>query len=137
MLHDGLPSIYGSVQATLVFPALAGSNKDAACAGFLVGGMAGSFNPGANSFEAWEVALSPAGFLRLAAHKNDFKLLKQVNHVAVAVGKPITLMVQMSPASGATTATSGIRLKISVDGVQLIDFEVNRPTWTAGPVESP
>ena len=58
----------GTVSATLAFPHPVGtSTNDQGCAGFLVGGVAGSFHPGANAYQAWEVSLSPAGFLRLGA----------------------------------------------------------------------
>ena len=126
MLHDGLPSVFGTVSATLVFPVPV---ADPGCAGFLVGAVAGSFQPGANSFEAWEVSLSPAGFLRLGSHNDDFRLLKQVNGVAVPVGEPVLLSVQISGAE----AARGIRLRISVDGKQLLDYSDHRPPWTPGP----
>lgn len=109
-MHDALPSVGGSISATLLFPSPNGT-KDPGCAGFLVGGVGGSFHPGANSFQAWEVCLSPSGFLRLAAHDNSFVQLKQVS-VAVPAGQQISLAVQVDPVPGKTA----VALRVSVNG---------------------
>jgi hypothetical protein len=103
-----------------------------------VGAVGGSFAPGSNAFQGWEVALSPAGeFVRLASHDNNYQLLQQVDHVALPTGAPLSLLVQLSPAAMAAASGGesggGVRLRISVGGKQLIDYTDSHPVWTAGP----
>jgi hypothetical protein len=117
----------GNISATLVFPSASQKGDPSACAGFLVGGLAGSFHPGPDHYYAWEVSLSPHGYLRLGFHDDSFKVLKQVK-ASVPLRTATVLSVSVQP-----TGSAGVNFVVSVDGTILMRFADTTSNHAPGP----
>ena len=70
---------------------------------------------GADAFTGYEIAVG-GGIVRLARHRNNFVLLKDVP-VSVGAGDTVTLAASLEDS----------RIRVSVDGVQVIDFTDDDP----------